>query len=127
MRLIRTRLLGLLSAIALAIPAFAAAQPGYLCRMTGQVSTSCCCAKKHTKQCGPEVTRGSCCQLIEADHSVAPSATPDTSRSIAGPVVLTILERLPLSREVRTHAPEPARITHPPGPARFLVKCSFLI
>ena len=127
MRVIRTRLLGLLSAIVLTIPATAFAQPGYLCRMTGEVSASCCCAKKQvSKRCEAEIKR-SCCQLIEAERTIAPSVAPDTSRLIAAPMVAAIVAQFALDSSGWTYKPTLARITHPPGPPRFLVKCSFLI
>lgn len=128
MRLLRTRMLGLLSAIVFAIPAAVFAQPGYLCLSTGQVSVSCCCASKHaSKRCEPEVKRQSCCQLIEAEHSVAPSVASDSSRLVAAAVVATPLPQFAMVSTGWASEPEPARVTHPPGPPRFLVKCSFLI
>ena len=128
MRRIRTRLLGLLGAIVLTIPATAFAQPGYLCRITGQISSSCCCAAKHASRgCESEVRKASCCQLVEAERTIAPSVTPDSSRLLAAPAAAELPVQIALPKAAWTYAPRVARITHPPGPPRFLVNCSFLI
>lgn len=130
MRRYRSRLFGLFSAIALAIPACAFAQPGYLCRVTGQVSVSCCCAGKHvSNQAVAELKQRSCCQIVQVDRTVVPSAPPDNnSRTPASPAMVASLV-VPISvRDTgRPCEREVPRVTHPPGPPRFLVHCSFLI
>jgi hypothetical protein len=124
---IRTRLTGLLSAMLLAVSVCTIAAPGYLCRVSGEVSTSCCCpVKRVSNRCGAELDKRSCCDRVEA-RIIAPSSAPDSSRLVAAPVFIAAFDLDFHARAAAQFSRDAPRITHPPGPPRFLEHCAFLI
>ncbi|HET6334305.1 MAG TPA: hypothetical protein VFG30_13875 [Polyangiales bacterium] len=128
MTLIRTRLLALFAAAFLALPAQVLVNTSYLCHMTGRVSESRCCAGKHADICQAQVEQQDCCELMQTrGHATAPAIRGSsndfpTAALFAAPA-FSLLVRAP--SEPR-HEPIPVD-THPPGPPRFLMKCSLLI
>jgi hypothetical protein len=129
MRLLRARLMGLLVASALALPAFAFAQPGYLCGMTGQVSHGCCCSgKQPTAAPTAEVKRQSCCQWVQPQRDATPSTTNDALRCAMQVALapVAVVQAVPITASELRPPHDVARV-HPPGPPRFLANCVFLI
>lgn len=126
---IRSKFLGLFTAIVLAVPASVLAQPSYLCRISGQISTSCCCAVKHRPHREAQVERKGCCDVIEAAQISTTTVGPESARTFASPVVVAKLDARVSPRLIeQEHPPFRLRPTAgPPGPPRFLAHCSLLI
>jgi len=126
---LRMRILGLVSALLLACSAGPVARPSYHCRISGQVSKSCCCAAKHKAQGAPQAAPASCCDLVETAQASTTSVAPDDAPILVAVAVLArsagqVDPRLSeLPRRPWFHSP----YARPPGPARFLANCSWLI
>ena len=126
---LRMKILGLLSALLLACSAGPVARPSYHCHISGQVSKSCCCATKHKSQGEPQATPASCCDLVQSAQVSTTTVVPDDAPLPLPAAVFAHGDghlRLRLSELPRApqHALPHAR---PPGPARFLANCSWLI
>jgi len=129
MRVTRNRFLAVLAVAFMALPAPAFASASYLCHMTGQVSQSpCCLGKRGPVQCVTEIEQQDCCALLTAGAHVRAQATTGGSLHV---LPAALLGELPATivaagSEGRLRAPATSG-AHPPGPARFLAYCAFLI
>jgi hypothetical protein len=129
MRVLRTRLIALLAAAFVALPAQAFARASYRCHMTGAVSHACCCAGKLApKPCGAQIERQNCCEALHAaDQASMPEARADL-QDVPPAGLSAELLFVPSTRGAPDQlAPPAAALTHAPGPPRFLTHCAFLI
>jgi hypothetical protein len=128
MRVIRTALLALLAAAFVALPAQAFARASYFCHMTGQVSESHCCAGKHVSaRCGAQIEQQDCCALMLSEgHGSAPATRVSSPHVAAAALLGTMAAFVALGSVKQPHARATPDL-HPPGPARFLAHCAFLI
>ena len=130
MGLLRAALLTLLTAAFVAMPAQGFARISYFCHMTGAVSERCCCADEHELQPrSAQLQAPDCCDLLKAESNAAAPATRVASHDAPPAVmVLAIASALLADAQMAQQPGEPPTLdTHPPGPPRFLVHCSFLI
>jgi hypothetical protein len=132
MRVIWTRFLVVFAVAFVALPAQALTGTSYLCRMTGKVSESHCCAAKRaqvSRACYAQVQAPDCCELIQAHGRATAAATRTHSQDVpAAAMILAPAFALP-ARRPRSEASHESTVakTHPPGPPRFLMNCTFLI
>lgn len=119
----------MLSALVLVLPASVVAQPGYLCRISGQVSRSCCCVAKHRPQREAQVKRGGCCDFIEAAQVSISNLVPEGARPFIAPAVAATFDHgvLLLRAQEGQRPYRQLQYARPPGPARYLALCSLLI
>lgn len=123
------RFVSLFSALLALWSAVSVAQPSYHCRISGQISTSCCCASKHESSSETLIKSADCCDLIEAAQASNMTVLPDDSRELAATSVVETVAALAEPRvpeEPHDHyawLPWP----HPLGPPRFIANCSLLI
>jgi hypothetical protein len=131
MRLPRTHLLALLVATLVALPAQTFARTRFLCHMTGEVSSSCCCAgTKASETHEAQAKRQDCCELVQVHAGARNAATRASLNDVpAAPLAeMLALEVAPLAPATVARAPNAAfTFQHPPGPPLFLAHCSFLI
>lgn len=128
MPLMRTRLLALFAAACMALPAQALVNTSYLCHMTGRVSESRCCAGKHADICRAQVEQQDCCELMQTRGQATAPAIRGSSHEFPTAALLAAPAFALLVRAASEPARElPPVDTHPPGPPRFLMKCSLLI
>jgi hypothetical protein len=128
MQLVRTWLLVLSAAAFAAMPA----GPGslsYLCRMTGQVSDTCCClGEAASKACGAQIMARDCCERVRTSPRPATTEPRSVLQQIppaaARLAVLHVPVAVSAAPTTRPPAGGGARVT---GPPRFLAHCSFLI
>ncbi len=134
MRSWRARLLALVAAATLLMPASALAQVVYLCKMTGAIGERCCCssAKDAAPQAAPShpaVERPDCCELqLQASRDAVASAA-QTMPSV-GPAVLvstlTIEELVDRGGTDELSGAPQARGPPSIGPPLYLENCSLL-
>ena len=129
MPLIRTRFLALLVAAFVALPAQAFASTSYFCHMSGEVSDTCCCTgKSASESCEAQVKQQDCCELIRSEgHAPVPATRASLQPVPAAPLIGAITFGLVVQVGEEYPAEVSTAETHPPGPPRFLVHCSFLI
>lgn len=127
---LRSRLLVVVAAVFVAVPALVTANVSYLCRMTGQVSSDCCCAgdQHAAPPSGAQVEREECCQLLKSPAHAASSMPREVAQNVppAAPLALVWLK----PRSVASRVAHVTREDRPPpalGPPRFLRHCAFLI
>jgi hypothetical protein len=128
MQLIWTRLLTLFAAALMALPAPALASSSYLCHMTGRVSESRCCTAKRATVCHAQVEEQDCCELMQAHGQATAPATRNDSHDVPSAALVAIAAfSLPARTPLERARESTTANTHPPGPPRFLLHCSFLI
>lgn len=127
----------LLTAFALMVflPSAAFARSEYLCRLDGQVRSSCCCpasVQKHEAPRPTSVREACCCTVVEAAPSRGQPASPGSAHDLRSHLAATVA-----SAPVHA-APPPLAIagsatrlhaTAPPGHVRdlFARHCVFLL
>jgi hypothetical protein len=133
MRAWRARLVALITAATLLMPASALAQVIYLCTMSGAIGTKCCCsaAKEEPEAAptGPQFERPDCCEAQAQAERDAIAAAADKLPSV-GPAVLTatlsVTELLDLGRLSTVSGAAQARGPPALGPPIYLENCSLL-
>ena len=125
----RARFVGLFSALLVLWSAGTVAQPSYHCRISGQVSKSCCCANKRDVRSETLIKPASCCDLIQAAQAsnltVLPDDTQEPVTAVAAAWVVLLAD--PYTSEKAHNLPVRLPWPRPPGPPRFIANCSLLI
>lgn len=124
----RRSLVVLLAALFAALPAQSLFGTSYRCHMTGEVSTTHCCAGHRVEACHAQVERPDCCELMRGEARPSVPATRSAGQDAASvALAATFAPALaPRAAVEALHSPPPVE-PRPPGPARFLMKCSLLI
>lgn len=130
MRCVFARLLVAL-AVLMVLPGSAWGSVHYLCRMSGRVQASCCCAKHEpaTPIATAGVSAPDCCERLVPGETTKATSPRATVASIE-PAALAAVVPVPL--DVRPAAPSEHRTVErsrgPPGPRRplFVVHCAYL-
>lgn len=132
MRGVHTRLMALLAAVLLLVPASAFAETIYRCRMSGSVGPECCCSRAEdpaqASPCQPEIGRPDCCQAERRAGSAAPASSVERLPNV-GPAVLSAtltIEELALLCGTTPSAPPRARGPPAIGPPAYIENCSLL-
>jgi hypothetical protein len=125
------RLLAVVAALALALPAFAWSSGRFLCQMTGRVGAACCCAKAHAKSAEhvvPAVQQKSCCERVDVAAPVLAPALHEaqTDGWVSLPAEVMALVVIELPRIAPVEQPRLARAP-PQDLALFLQNCALLI
>jgi hypothetical protein len=129
------RILPTVFALMVLLPSVAFARSEYLCRLDGQVRSSCCCPTKVQKHEAPRpasVREACCCTIVEATPSRAQPATAGSANDLRSHLVVLVAD-------VPVHAALPPPViagsatwphaTAPPGHSRdlFARHCAFLL
>lgn len=131
---ILARVLAVLMAALVALPASGLGQLLVLCTMTGEVGLECCC--QHDAEAastdGPSVSSALCCEALSADPQVQPTRIQVVSSEFETPQFVALayeaddrlLARAPtgLASAYASRGPPPDN-----GPSLFIKHCSFLI
>jgi hypothetical protein len=129
----KARLLALLAALLVVLPA-GALPATYYCRWMGETMSSCCCRGHDDKAQakGPsedKLKRANCCELVKSSDSARPVTREAPIKVDAAAIVARIQVEVvvvPESRDVPS-APAQARAHPGVGPPLFLSHCSLLI
>jgi hypothetical protein len=129
-----TRLLSLIVSFALLLPAGTLGSVLYVCRMTGDTGTSCCCAKRAVEQAKrierrTSIQRAGCCDAKITAAAERPASPPAADFHVAPPALVT---RLPVELSVAVPPLEsPAMAERARGPPLigvpvYLENCALL-
>lgn len=135
--LLRTRLLALLTALAIALPLGAAGPDLYFCHVMGRTLSSCCCpdaasSSPHTRGAtvGAKVQKSDCCTVV--NRAVAPTipGVRDEATRLHAPLAaisVALLEAIP-APGLSALIDDPVGARAPPGsgPSLFLKHCALL-
>ena len=127
------RILAIMTAIVVALPASALPRTQYYCRMMGEVMSSCCC-KGHgdgtTAQVQQdEVRHPGCCELVTTSDEAAPA----TRDAVAKVFPAGLVAVLPISTDIGRSTGAATRLANvargPPALAgpRYITHCRLLI
>src|SRR5689334_20635144 len=125
---LRSRTMAVMAAMFVAVPALVGANVSYLCRMTGQVSSDCCCASDQSAAApsGAQLEREECCQLLKSPAQAASSMPRDVTQNVPAAQPLELVWLTPRSVVARVaHATREDRPPPALGPPRFLWNCAF--
>jgi hypothetical protein len=133
MRSWRARLVVLVTAATLLMPASALAQVLYLCTMSGLIGPKCCCSapqeEPEAAPQGPRFERPDCCEAQAQASRDAIAAAADHMPSV-GPAMLvstlTITDLIDLERAASISGAAQARGPPALGPPIYLENCSLL-
>ena len=135
--LLRTRLLALLTALAIALPVGAAGRDLYFCHVMGRTLSSCCCpgatsSSLHvrTATVDAKIEKSNCCTVVE--HEVTPTipGIRDEATRVHAPLAaisVALFEAIP-GPNLRALLDAPVRARAPPGsgPPLYLKNCALL-
>ena len=121
-----TRIAALAVALVAAVPLQGLARASYLCRMTGEVSEHCCCAKDEQAQpCGVKIEPQDCCELVKAQTQA--TVTRDTPHQVVSSLSASEIMFASLLAPRSCDALQVPFEPRPPGSSLFLLHCSLLI
>ncbi|HTA89649.1 MAG TPA: hypothetical protein VK745_08745 [Polyangiaceae bacterium] len=133
MRRLRLQILALLAVVAVLVSSGAAASTHYLCRMTGRVVATCCCASEGSSRAthAPQQARpADCCEKIVTAARAGMTSTRAWFDGISGPSLVATLPPYgyaPLNAQIVGMPVRSARAPPAGRPALFIVHCAFLI
>jgi hypothetical protein len=129
MRLARTWLPLLLTALLTALSGAALSAPHFLCHMTGRVVADCCCTADAAPPCEPSVSAADCCERLNARPRADVDRTLCAADGIAPAALAATLEEPPYvgPRSRRENAVIHAGRGPPASQRLFVVHCAFLI
>jgi hypothetical protein len=133
MRALRARLVALITAATLLVPASALAQVVYLCTMTGAIGPKCCCSSvSEEPRAAPsraQFERPDCCEAQAQASRDAIAAAADHMPSVGPAVLVSTLALADLfDLERASSLSRAAQARGPPalGPPIYLENCSLL-
>jgi len=127
-----TRLTALLSAILMVVLWVSPESVAYLCSMSGERGTTCCCGPdaEHAEQSEDEVERPSCCKVERTPANASPALAPalDDADYVATALACRQIDEHLGARAAPEFVPRFARgPPHALGPPPYLRNCRFLI
>ena len=129
------RMMALLMAILVALPAIGLGSLQYFCTMTGEVGPKCCCQHEAdgAELDVPSVSAGQCCEVVSAERQVLPTRVEVITPDLEGPQFVLLPQassddRLLVRAPTRLAVPHGSRGPPPAtGPPLFIQHSSFLI
>jgi hypothetical protein len=134
--LLRTQLLALLTALAIALPLGAAGRDRYFCHVMGRTLSSCCCSGAkgspdvHAKTVDTKIEKSNCCTVVDREVAPTISGTRNEATHFQPPLAairVPFFEGIP-GPNLHSLIDDPVRARAPPGsgPPLFLKNCSLL-
>jgi hypothetical protein len=135
--LLRTRLLALLTALAIALPLGAAGGDLFFCHVMGRTLASCCCpgatsSSRHVRNAtlDAKIEKSNCCTVVEREVMPTIPGIRDEATRVDAPLAaisMALFEAIP-GPSLRALLDDPVRARAPPGsgPPLFLKHCALL-
>jgi hypothetical protein len=131
MRRLRIRIVALVLAFGIVLPAGASARTEYFCRMMGKVVAHCCCGSgEANSDVARETVRATdCCERVSTPGGASAQATLPATWDVPPATVTALLTPRDYAVTVATELALPSRSARAPpyvGPPLFILHCALL-